>query len=72
MPRPGRLHRAHLVAVPVLEQLVFADRPEVVRVFFESDLHHALVVREKGLVTVAEVQSPDLDVLVGRAGDNQL
>ena len=71
----------YLVTVPVLEELVLAHGPEIVRrlgvalarvVALERDLHHALVVREERLVAVAEVEAPDLHVFVGRAGCNQL
>lgn len=38
----------------------------------ERDLHDALVVRKERAVAVAKVEAPDLDVLVGRAGDDEL
>lgn len=71
----------YLVTVPVLEELVLAHGPEVVRrlgvalarvVALERDLHHALVVCEERLVAVAEVEAPDFDILVRRARHNEL
>lgn len=41
------------------------------RLFLEGDLHHTFVVREDRLVTIAEVETPDLDVLVGGAGNDE-
>ena len=76
------LDELKLVAVPVLEHLVLADGPEVVRqlriltltrvVAFECNLHDALVVSEDGFVAITEIEAPDLHVLVRRAGDNEL
>lgn len=41
-------------------------------VFLERDLHHTLVVCEQRLVAVTEVETPYFDVLVSRAGDEEL
>lgn len=38
----------------------------------EGDAHDALLVRKKGPVAVPEIETPNLDVLVGRAGDDEL
>ena len=71
----------YLVTVPVLEELVLAHGPEVVRrlgvalarvVALERDLHHALVVREERLVAVAEVEDPNLHVLIRRTRHDEL
>ena len=70
------LNEFELVAVPVLEHLVFAYGPEVMRrlplaltrvVTLEGDLHNALVMGEERFVAIAKVEAPDLDVLVGGA-----
>jgi hypothetical protein len=66
------LDELKLVTVPVLHRLVLADRPKVMAVLLERDLHDRVVVRKQRLVAVAKVKPPDLDVLVGRACDEQL
>lgn len=38
----------------------------------ERDLHDAFFVSEERAVAISKVESPDLDVLVGRAGDDEL
>lgn len=42
------------------------------RVLLKCYLHDAVVVRKDRLVAVAEVKAPYLDVLVRRAGDDEL
>lgn len=75
------LYQLKLISIPILQHLVLADRPEVVRllagvvllhvagvVLLEGDLHDGVVVCEERLVAVAEVEAPDFDVFVGGAG----
>ncbi len=38
----------------------------------ERNLHDAIVVRKDGAVTVAEVETPDLDVLIRGTRDEKL
>lgn len=54
-----------LVAVPVLDEFVFAGGEEIVRVALEGDLHDRVLMGEETLVTVSKVKTPDLDILVG-------
>ena len=63
---------ANLVAVPVFDQLVLAHSPEVVRVRFKRNLHNAIVMCEQRSMAVAEIKSPDLDILVSRTRYNEL
>lgn len=42
------------------------------RILLKCHLHDAVVVCKDRLVTVAEVKTPYLDVLVRRAGDDEL
>lgn len=42
------------------------------RVLLEGHLHDALLVRKDRFVAVAEIEAPDLDVLVGGAGYDEL
>lgn len=72
LDRKQNARRSYLVTVPVFDHLVLSDGPEEVAAGLESDLHDALVVREEGPVAVAKVETPDLDVLVRRAGHDQL
>lgn len=60
-----------LVAVPVLDEPVFAAREEVMCLRHEDDLRHCVVVREERFVTVTKVHAPDLNVLVRTARDDQ-
>ena len=62
---------AYLIPIPVLEQAILPNTPEVVRAALESNLHHTPVVREQRLMAVAEVETPYLDVLVGGAGNDE-
>ena len=62
----------HLVSIPVLEHPIFRNGPEAVRALFERDAHDGLLVSKERAVAVTKVQPPDLDVLVGRAGDDEL
>lgn len=62
----------YLVTIPIFQKLILADRPEVMRVSLESDLHNTFIVREDRFVTVSKVQAPYLDVLVGRARNYKL
>lgn len=71
----------YLVAVPVLDHLIFAHCPEVMRrlgvkvphvVILKGNLHHTSVMREDRAVAVAEVEAPYLYVLVRRAGHDEL
>ena len=63
---------AYLIPIPVLEQAILPNTPEVVRAALESNLHHTPVVREQRLMAVAEVETPYLDVLVRGAGHEEL
>lgn len=75
------MSKTYLVPVPVLEHLVLGRSPQIVAMpfvslheidlAFESDLHDALVVREDTLMTVSEVETPDLDILVRRDGGDE-
>ncbi len=56
--------------------MVFAGAEEMVAVsvrvvWDEGDLHYAVVVCEEGFVAVAEIETPESDVLVGGAGDEE-
>ena len=62
----------YLVSVPVLDSLVFTNRPEVMTILLERNLHDRVVVSIDRPMTITKVHSPDLDILVGRPGDNQL
>lgn len=62
----------HLVAIPVLDAAILANRPEVVAVLLERHLHDALIMGKDRLVTISKVKTPDLDVFVGRASGDQL
>lgn len=37
----------------------------------KRNLHDALLVRKDRLVAIAKVETPDLDVFIGRAGDDE-
>ena len=63
---------AYLIPIPVLEQAILPNTPEVVRAALESNLHHTPVVREQRLMAVAEVETPYLDVLVRGTGHEEL
>ncbi len=39
---------------------------------FERHLHHAVVMRKYGLMAVAEIEAPDLDVFVSGRCHNKL
>lgn len=71
-PQERERSDAHLVSVPVLDTAVLSYRPEVVRPLLERDLHDAVVVRKERLVAVSKVKTPDFDVLVGRARNEEL
>ena len=62
----------YLVTVPILQQLVLSDCPEVMTFLLERHLHHTVVVRIYGLVAIAKIETPDLDVFVSRRGHNKL
>ena len=62
----------YLVSVPVLDSLVFTNRPEVMTILLERNLHDRVVVSIDRPMTIPKVHSTDLDILVGRPGDNQL
>ena len=69
-----RVIGSYLVTVPIFQELVFANRPEIVCLFrlihltyivlLKRDLHDTLVMREDRLVAVAEVEAPYLHVLI--------
>jgi hypothetical protein len=61
----------HLVSIPVLDHPILAHRPETMGPLLKRDLHDRVVVREYRAVTIAKVHTPDLDVLVGRAGGDE-
>lgn len=70
------LDELEFVAVPVFYRVVFACAEEMVPVsvgvvWDEGYLHYAVVVREEGFVTVAEIETPESDVFVGGAGDEE-
>ena len=41
------------------------------RLFLECDLHNRFIVREYRFVTVTEIETPDLHILVGRTCHDQ-
>lgn len=73
--KPSRLENrrsaTHLVAVPILDHPVLPNAPEQMTAPLKRNLHDRLVVREERAVAVSEIEAPDLDVLVGGAGDDQ-
>lgn len=44
-----------LVTVPVLEESILSDRPEVMTVLLKCDLHYRIVVGEYGFVAISEI-----------------
>ncbi len=60
-----------LVAVPVLDNAVFATREEVMCLRHEQHLCHGIVVCKDRFVTVTKVHAPNFDVFVRTARDNQ-
>jgi hypothetical protein len=64
--------KTDLVAIPILEHLVLAHSPKVVRVLLERDLHDAVLVGKQRAVAIPEIEPPDLDVLVRRTRYDQL
>jgi hypothetical protein len=56
---------AYLITIPVLDSLVFTDRPEVVTILLEGNLHDRIVMGVDRSMTISEIHTPDLDVLVG-------
>ena len=50
------------VHIPVLKQSVLPHREAVVRVVDKDYLHHRVAVRKEGLVAIAEVQAPYLQI----------
>jgi hypothetical protein len=59
------LSRTCLVAVPVLQESVLTNCPKVMTFLFKCNLHYTFVMRKYGFVTVAKIEAPDLDVLIG-------
>lgn len=64
--------KSHLISIPVLDHPVLADAPEKVGALLEGDAHDALLVGEERPVAISKVETPNLDVLVGRAGYDEL
>lgn len=64
--------KAYPITIPVLEHLVLPDRPEIMRVLFERNLHDTFLVSENRSMAVAKVEAPNLDILVGRASYDEL
>jgi hypothetical protein len=64
------ISRSYLVSVPILQHFVLSYSPEIVGVVLERYLHNALVVGKNGLVAIAEVKTPNLDIFIGGAGYN--
>jgi hypothetical protein len=52
------------VAIPILQNAVFASSEEVMCVANELDGCHGILVRKERLVAVSKVKTPDLDILV--------
>lgn len=76
--QPGNTDRSRtngdntdLVSIPVFHHLVFANCPKVMGLFLKRDLHNRFIVREYGFVTVTKIETPDLNVLVGRTCHDQ-
>ena len=67
----GKGGAAHLVSVPVLEEPVLANSPKAMTVRLKRDLHNTVVVRKDGPMTITKVQTPDLDILIRRASDDE-
>ena len=65
------LNTTNLVTIPIFQHLVFAHSPEVVGLVLKCNLHDTLIVRKYRLVAVAEVKTPDFDILIRRAGDDK-
>jgi hypothetical protein len=61
-----------LITVPILQELVLSGRPEIMTFLFERYLHHAVVMRKYGLMAVAKIKTPDLDVFVSGGCYNKL
>ena len=62
----------YFVSIPIFNHSILPNRPEVVTALLESHLHHRIVMCKDRSVAVAEFHSPNLDVLVGGAGDDEL
>lgn len=56
------------VCIPLLNLTVFPSSEEEVRLGYELEVHHTVVMCKERLVAVPKVQAPDLHVPVGRAG----
>mmetsp|Transcript_2579 Transcript_2579/g.4219 ORF Transcript_2579/g.4219 Transcript_2579/m.4219 type:complete len:254 (+) Transcript_2579:222-983(+) len=55
-----------LVCIPVLEQTILTRREQVVSLWHKLHLGHRVRVGKEGLVAVAKVHPPDLEILVRR------
>lgn len=64
----GHPNRTDLISIPIFKELVFANCPEVMRPFFECDLHDTIFMSEDRFMAVAKVETPDFDIFVRRTG----
>lgn len=59
------------VSVPLLDHVVLANAKDVMCVAGKANGRHCVLVRQERLVAVAKIQTPDLNILVGRAGKDR-
>jgi hypothetical protein len=55
---------AYLISIPVLYSLIFTNRPEVMTILLECNLHDRIIMGVNRSMTISEIHSPDFDVLV--------